>query len=155
MSRPMETIAEIAAHTPEKERTALLARSEPLHRQLRPHLPADYAGWLDKVFGDGAGLCLLENDGRPRALGLWRAYHTTYAGLRFYVDDLVADEAERGKGWGGKMLAHLERKARDMGCDVFALDSGTHRHLAHRFYFRAGLTISDFAFAKPLTQRFR
>ncbi len=151
----METIHDIAADTPRAEVAALLERSEPLHRQLRPHLPANYAGWLDKVLADGAGLCVLESDARPRALGLWRAYHTTYAGLRFYVDDLVADEAERGKGWGGKMLAHLERKARDMGCDVFALDSGTHRQLAHRFYFRAGLTIGAFAFAKPLTQRFR
>jgi len=151
----MDKIHDITGGSAPEDIAALLQRCETLHRQLRPHLPADYAGWLDKVFADGAGLCVLESEGRARSLGLWRAYHTTYAGLRFYVDDLVADEAERGKGWGGKMLAHLESKAREMNCDVFALDSGTHRHLAHRFYFRAGLTIGAFAFAKPLTQRFR
>ncbi|MEE2691650.1 MAG: GNAT family N-acetyltransferase [Pseudomonadota bacterium] len=146
---------EAAADAPAERTAALLARCEPLHRQLRPHLPADYPAWMQKVFADGAGLCVLESDGRPRALGLWRAYHTTYAGRRFYVDDLVAEESERGKGWGGKMLAHLESKARALDCDVFALDSGVQRNLAHRFYFRAGLTIIGFSFARHLTQRFR
>ena len=40
--------------------------------------------------------------------------------------------------------------ARDEDCETFSLDSGTHRHQAHAFYFRQGLRITDFHFQKPL-----
>ena len=33
---------------------------------------------------------------------------------------------------------------------MFALDSGTHRTQAHKFYFREGLVLNSFHFAKAL-----
>lgn len=135
-------------------RARLLAAVEPLHRQLRPKIPAPYAAWLERMFAEGAHLVALFDAGEPRALAVWRAYHTTFNGLRFYVDDLVTDETQRSRGHGGALLAALEARARQMGCDTFTLESSVVREAAHRFYFRAGMTIANFSFAKRLTARF-
>ena len=45
----------------------------------------------------------------------------------------------------------LEARARLLGCDVVALDSGTQRTAAHRFYFREGFVIPSFCFRKSLS----
>jgi hypothetical protein len=74
----------------------------------------------------------------------------TYEGRRLYVDDLVSDESRRSQGGGKLLLDWLEVKARSLGCDVLALDSGVQRERAHRFYFREGMSVSSFGFRKTL-----
>jgi len=127
-----------------------LARAEGVHRQLRPTLPADYVGRLRQVFANGGRLVLVGEAGVVRALALWRIVENTYEGRRLYVDDLVCDEAQRSRGFGGQLLAWLEEKARDLGCDVLALDSGVQRARAHKFYFREGMSIPSFCFRKVI-----
>lgn len=128
-----------------------LARAESVHRQLRPQLPADYAGRLADVFANG-GRLLLAIDGSEavRGLALWRLIENTYEGRRLYVDDLVCDEAHRSTGVGKALLDALEAEARRRDCDVLALDSGVQRARAHRFYFREGMHIPSFCFRKAL-----
>jgi GNAT superfamily N-acetyltransferase len=126
----------------------LLAACEGLHRQLRPQI-GDYVPYLTTMFAEGAEMAALVEDS-PRALAVYRMYHSTYAGLRFYVDDLVTDETRRSAGHGEALIAWLEARARARGADTFALDSGVQRTRAHKFYFRVGLAIVSFAFAKPL-----
>lgn len=150
----MTSLQELDKDTDPLVRAELLASVEPLHRQLRPKIPAPYAGWIGQMLEEGAHLAALTESGVPRALAVWRAHHTTFNGLRFYIDDLVTDEAHRSAGYGGRLLAVLEERARRLGCDTFTLDSGVHREAAHRFYFRAGLTIASFSFGKRLTGRF-
>ena len=88
---------------------------------------------------------------RPvRGVAVWRVIENTYEGRRLYVDDLVTDTAHRSRGIGKTLLGHLERRAQEMQCDVLALDSGTQRTEAHRFYFREGLVIPAFSFRKDL-----
>jgi hypothetical protein len=48
------------------------------------------------------------------------------------------------------MIAWLIALAKEEGCETFSLDSGTHRHEAHAFYFRQGLRVSDFHFQMRL-----
>ncbi|MCX7167692.1 MAG: GNAT family N-acetyltransferase [Rhodocyclales bacterium] len=127
-----------------------LARAEPVHRQLRTGLPADYAGRLRAVFGNGARMSVATEESAVRGVALWRVIENTYEGRRLYVDDLVTDEAHRSRGIGRTLLQHLERHARELQCDVLALDSGTQRTDAHRFYFREGLVIPAFSFRKIL-----
>jgi GNAT superfamily N-acetyltransferase len=153
-TQPMARIQEAGPHTPEAEQRALLALCEPLHCQLRPKVPQPYVDYLIAMFAEGAHLAVLSEGGAARALTVWRSYTNTYHGRLLFVDDLVTDEAQRGQGWGGELLAWLEAKARSLGCDTFTLDSGTQREAAHRFYFRAGMTIKSFHFVKPLTERF-
>jgi GNAT superfamily N-acetyltransferase len=127
-----------------------LVRAEPVHRQLRDGLPADYAGRLRTVFANGGRMSVATEGKAVRGVALWRVIENTYEGRRLYVDDLVTDAACRSRGIGGTLLRHLERHARKLQCDVLALDSGTQRTAAHRFYFREGLVIPAFCFRKNL-----
>lgn len=127
-----------------------LARSESLHRVLRPGLPRDYQAYLRLMFSEGARMVVLHEAEVPKAIALYRVLHTTFSGRRFYVDDLVTVESERGRGYGAALLRWCEEAARTSGCDTFSLDSGVQRTAAHRFYFRHGLAITAFGFAKPL-----
>lgn len=130
--------------------TDWLARAERVHRQLRPGLEPDYAAHLGRVFADGARLCVAADGDAVVGLALWRMLENTFYGRHLYVDDLVTDEARRSGGVGRALLAHLESKARAAGCRLLALDSGTQRHDAHRFYFREGMHITSYKFNKTL-----
>lgn len=127
-----------------------LARAESLHRVLRPNLPADYETYLRLMFAEGAEMAVLHEQEVPKALAVFRVLHTTFNGRRFYIDDLVTVEGERGRGYGAGLLRWCEDQARTRGCDTFALDSGVQREAAHRFYFRHGMSIMAFGFAKRL-----
>lgn len=127
-----------------------LARAEPVHRQLRPQLPADYSAKMARVFADGGRMLIAVQDDRVRGVAVWRAYDNTCDGLHLYVDDLVTDEKHRSSGVGRSLLTRLEGLARDAGCRSLTLDSGTQRTQAHKFYFREGMIVSGFHFHRTL-----
>ncbi len=129
---------------------AWLAAAEAVHRQLRPQLPADYAEKMRRVFAHGARMCVAVRDGRVAGVAVYRMHENTFDGVQMYVDDLVSDETQRSQGIGRALLDHLQHRARDAGCAKFNLDSGTQRQQAHRFYFREGMVVTSFHFAKPL-----
>ena len=144
---------EIVRITDEERRIVepdLLPLAEPVHRQLRPDLPADYLGRMRQIFAAGAEMCVAVIDDAVVGVAVFRSYENTHAGKRFYVDDLVTDEAYRSSGVGHALLGFLERLARARGGDSIDLDSGTHRTRAHRFYFREGYVIPSFVFKKQL-----
>jgi GNAT superfamily N-acetyltransferase len=130
---------------------ALLAAAEPVHRQLRPNLPADYAGRMARVFGSGAEMAVALDGERVVGVAVFRVIEKTFTGRELYCDDLVTDEAGRSKGAGRAMIAYMESVGRSRGCDVLALDSGTQRQQAHKFYFREGLVVGAFHFSKKLS----
>ena len=127
-----------------------LRRAEPVHRQLRTELPPDYEAKMRRVFAGGGRMCIAVDGSKVAGVAVYRVYENTWAGRQLYVDDLVTDEATRSKGVGRTLLGHLERKARAEGLENFALDSGTHRQQAHKFYFREGMVVTSFHFAKKL-----
>ena len=49
-------VALVAGAAPIPAEPALLARAEPVHRQLRPHLADDYAATMAGIFADGGDL---------------------------------------------------------------------------------------------------
>jgi GNAT superfamily N-acetyltransferase len=129
---------------------APLTRGEALHTTFRPNLAGRYAAMMATILDEGARLTFLVDEGEVRALALWRYFHTTYAGYRLEVDDLVTDESQRSKGYGATLLSWLEAQAAEMGCDVVTLNSATHRAQAHRFYFRQRYGVFAFHFVKAL-----
>ena len=129
---------------------AWLKASEAVHRQLRPHLPENYAEKMRRVFAGGARMCVAVRDERVVGVAVHRVHENTVDGVQMYVDDLVSDEAQRSQGIGNALMAHLQRLAREAGCAKFNLDSGTQRQQAHKFYFREGMVVTSFHFAKPL-----
>jgi GNAT superfamily N-acetyltransferase len=134
---------------PDRHARYLSAACE-LHRTLRPNLPDDYEAYMRRMFAEGAEMAILTVDGVTKSIAVYRCHHTTFHGLRFYMDDLVTTEAERGQGYGRTLLAWCEERARMRGCDSFDLESGVQRPRTHQFYFREGLTIFAFGFAKAL-----
>jgi GNAT superfamily N-acetyltransferase len=128
-----------------------LARAEPVHRQLRPQLPADYAQKMRGVFEGGGEMCVAVLEEDVVGVAVFRCFENTHAGRKFYVDDLVTDERHRSSGVGRALVAFLERLAKSRGGASIELDSGTHRTDAHRFYFREGFVITAFSFRKGLS----
>jgi GNAT superfamily N-acetyltransferase len=129
----------------------LLRLAEPVHRQLRPDLPADYPARMRQIFAAGGEMCVAVIEDAIVGVAVFRSYENTHAGKRFYVDDLVTDAAYRSSGVGHGLLGFLERLARTRGGASIDLDSGTHRTRAHRFYFREGYVIPSFVFKKQLS----
>jgi len=130
---------------------AWLARAEATHRELRQALPADYAARMAEVFANGARMSVAIGDEAVLGVAVWRIIENTYEGRRLYVDDLVTTASARSGGVGKALMAHLQETARGLGCNVIALDSGTQRTDAHRFYFREGFVIPSFNFRKALS----
>ena len=81
-------------------------------------------------------------------VAVYRMHENTFQGRQLYVDDLVTDEKRRSTGVGQALLAHLEQKARAASLENLALDSGTQRQQAHKFYFREGMVVTSFHFGK-------
>lgn len=127
---------------------ALIAGAESVHRQLRPQLDADYAGAMQRIFADGGEMAVALNGDEVAGVAVYRVFRNTHVGLRFYVDDLVTDEARRSTGVGHALLGWLETEAKARGCPGIDLESGVQRAGAHRFYFREGFAIPSFSFRK-------
>ena len=119
--------------------------------QLRPALvEVEFVARIQAQRAQGFQLALLEAENAVVAVGGFRIQDMLASGRTLYVDDLVTDAATRSRGYGKTMLAWLEAHARKAGCETVSLDSGTFRQEAHAFYFREGMRIASFHFAKPL-----
>ncbi len=127
-----------------------LVRAERVHRQLRPHLPADYTEKMRRVL-EGARMALAVENDAVLGLAVYRWHENTFDGLKFYVDDLVTVDERRSEGVGHALIAHLEEIARNFGASGLVLDSGTQRTQAHKFYFREGSVIPAFNFKKSFS----
>lgn len=129
-----------------------LEGAEPLHRMLRPQMEAGYVSKMQRILGEGAHLALVHQSGVIRALAMFRAFHNTWNGYRFYIDDLVTDDSQRSAGHGRFLISWCEDLARGWGCTALTLESGVQRGAAHRFYFRERMTVEAFSFIKTITQ---
>ncbi len=122
-------------------------RAEGVHRQLRPNLPANYEEKMRRVLEEARMVLAVEGD-EVLGLAVYRWHENTFDGMKFYIDDLVTDDAHRSEGVGHALIAHLENCARKLGANGLVLDSGTQRSQAHKFYFREGFVIPAFNFKK-------
>lgn len=129
-----------------------IARCFPVIRELRPHL-ADETQLITlarTMLAEGAEFAALEHDGEIATVAGFRIHTMLVSGVTMYVDDLVTAERFRSHGHGKAMLEWLMSYARERGCATFSLDSGTFRQEAHAFYFREGMRITSFHFARNL-----
>jgi GNAT superfamily N-acetyltransferase len=133
------------------ESSAQIARCFTVMHQLRPKLrEEEFVERIQQQQREGYRLAFLEAEGGIASVAGFRVMHVLWSEKTLYVDDLVTDEAMRSQGFGEQMMGWLVARAREEGCATFSLDSGTHRHQAHAFYFRQGLRITDFHFQMPL-----
>jgi GNAT superfamily N-acetyltransferase len=80
----------------------------------------------------------------------YRSQENLLYGKFVYVDDLVVDQTFRSEGLGGELLSVARAYARETNCAHFVLDTGLHKALAQRFYFRQGLLAHSMGFSEKL-----
>lgn len=64
-------------------------------------------------------------------------------GLRAWIEDVVVDEAGRGKGVGLALTEAMVARAEEMGCRTVDLTSRPARAAAHALYLKAGFAVRD------------
>ncbi len=134
------------AHTPDEIR-----RCHPVLVQLRPALGAEeLVALVSRLAAHGYRLICLEEGGEVRAVAGYRITEMLRTGRMLEVDDLVTAQDGRSKGYGKALLAWMVDEGLRAGCSVVELDSGTHRHDAHRFYFREGMHILGYHFSATI-----
>ncbi len=64
-------------------------------------------------------------------------------GLRAWIEDVVVDEAGRGRGVGDALTQAMIDRARELGCRTVDLTSRPSREAANRLYERAGFVMRE------------
>jgi GNAT superfamily N-acetyltransferase len=125
-------------------------------RELRPQLgsPEALVARVDaqRVAGYRIVASFEPGDEEAAAVAGFRVGESLAWGRFAYVDDLVTRAALRGRGHADAVMAWVEDEARRQGCAQLHLDSGVgpDRVDAHRFYFRHGLVIASYHFARGI-----
>lgn len=125
----------------------------PVIEELRPHLSE--TAFLAQVRRQQAAhgyrlLYLAADDGQVVAVAGYRIAEFLAWGRALYVDDLATLSTARCQGHAGRLLDWLIAEARAQGCAELHLDSGVHRHDAHRLYLGRKLRITSHHFALGL-----
>lgn len=119
--------------------------------ELRPHLKKErFLKQVRDMEKGGFRLAYIEEEDEVVSVAGYRINTTLFMGKNIYVDDLVTSEKHRSEGYGERIIDWLRKLGRESGCNYLHLDSGTHRHSAHKFYFHQGLNITSFHFADEL-----
>lgn len=131
---------------------AEIALCYPLMRQLRPHLASaeELARRWRRQSADGYRILALWAGSAPVALAGYRVTESLIHGRFLYVDDLVAEQAERSRGHGARLMDELKARGAALGCAKLVLDTGLDNALGHRFYYRQGLLAMALRFNIPL-----
>ncbi|KAF0692486.1 hypothetical protein As57867_016373, partial [Aphanomyces stellatus] len=128
-----------------------LVAAEPVHRELRPQLPADYAHEIEQLLADRGELLLAVDSANAVAgVGLFHVARNTVNGRLLHVDDLVVAAAVRSKGVGREMLMWLRLEASRRDAAGLVLSSETQRANAHRFFCREGFLLRSLEMHLPL-----
>jgi GNAT superfamily N-acetyltransferase len=72
----------------------------------------------------------------------FRILETLGWGKILYIDDLITREKSRKKGLGTLLLDYAIEQGRLEKCSEVHLDTGHHRHDAHRLYLNSGFTLT-------------
>ncbi|MBJ7331440.1 MAG: GNAT family N-acetyltransferase [Solirubrobacteraceae bacterium] len=123
--------------------------------ELRPHFRTaeGVAAKMDEQRSQGYRLAGSFAPGEEEAAGAmgFRVEDKLAYGHAIYIDDLVTRADRRGGGHADALFAFALKEARAIGCAIVHLDSGVQaeREAAHRFYFRHGMRIVSYHFARP------
>jgi GNAT superfamily N-acetyltransferase len=129
-----------------------LSLDEP-REALGPPLAESYRNAFAEIAADPRQhLYVLEAAGRiAGSLVLVIVPNLTHQGTSYaLVENVVVDEAERGKRYGELLMRHAIEEARRAGCYKLSLTSNKRRPEAHRFYERLGLRATSEGFRVDL-----
>ncbi len=113
--------------------------------QLNPKLAVPDRVRLDRLVEDPDVVLLVARDG-GRIVGTTTVIvYTTPFWIKARLDEVVVDEAARGKGVGEALVKAALDVGRDRGAQIAELQSGRgpRREAAHRLYERLGFEVRD------------
>jgi ribosomal protein S18 acetylase RimI-like enzyme len=119
----------------------LLAAFERLIPQLSKSNPPPTEDELEAIVDSPASILLLavDRDADDAVLGsLTLAWFRIPTGVRAWIEDVVVDEAARGRGVGEALNQHALERARLLGAKTVDLTSRPSREAANRLYQRIG-----------------
>lgn len=124
----------------------------PVMKQLRTHLTEnEFVTRVQRQTDEfGYKLAFVYENDQAKAVAGFRISECLYDGRYLYIDDLVTDETERSKGYGGQLFDWVINHAKENGCTKLTLDSGVQRFSAHRFYLSKRMEISCHHFSLDL-----
>jgi GNAT superfamily N-acetyltransferase len=123
----------------------------PVMKQLRTELEeAAFVPLVRELMSGGYQLAYLRDEAQVVCVAGFKISQNLFYGRHLYVEDLATLESERSKGYGKQMMAWLRDLAILDECNAFHLDSGVHRHRAHKFYLNRNLSIVSYHFAERL-----
>lgn len=99
----------------------------------------------------GYKIAFLEDKGEVKAVAGFRIVESLMHGKFLYLDDLITDEKERGKGYGDLMFNWVVKHAKSLSCQALHLDCRVHRFDTHRFYMKHYMKITAHHFTLDLS----
>ena len=119
--------------------------------QLRPHIAReDFLPRVRRQIDSFDYRLAYLKDGDVKAVAGIRISEWLAGGKYLDIDDLVAKDGERSKGYGGKLFDWVVDFARAEKCDHVRLLSGVQRFDAHRFYLMKRMSIEAHYFTMKL-----
>lgn len=116
----------------------LRQRLEELQNQLTPQPSLLSEQTLRAVLDDSAShLYLLEEESRVVGMLTLGIYHSP-TGSKAWIEDVVVDDACRGRGYGRALVAHAIEEARKAGVAQLMLTSNPLRVAANKLYQAMG-----------------
>jgi ribosomal protein S18 acetylase RimI-like enzyme len=122
------------------ELQAALARLLP---QLNPSSPIPTLDHLNAMVADPSVTLLVARDGRDVVGTAAVVVYTTPIWLKARIEDVVVDEAARGRGVGEALVRGCIDAARERGAAIVELQSARSREVANRLYPRLGFELRD------------
>ena len=126
----------------------------PIMKQLRTQLAqSEFVTRVQRQKAEfGYVLAFAKDEGQVKAVAGFRISECLCDGKYLYIDDIVANEKERSKGYGGELFDWIVEHGKENGCMGIELDSGVQRFAAHRFYLRKRMKISCHHFSLELKE---
>lgn len=119
--------------------------------ELRPHLSEENFVAQVKRQAEHSGFQLVYlSDCEIKAVAGIRIAEWLAGGKSLEIEDLVAKENERSKGFGGELFDWIVGYAKSENCDQIKLVSHVKRYGAHKFYLNKGMIIEAHYFSLAL-----
>jgi ribosomal protein S18 acetylase RimI-like enzyme len=111
--------------------------------QLNPSLPVPSLDHLKAMVADPAVTLLVARDGTEIVGTAAVVIYTTPIWLKARIEDVVVDQAARGRGVGEALVKECIELARGRGAAIVELQSARSREAANRLYPRLGFELRD------------
>ncbi len=123
----------------------------PVMAELRPHISEkDFLPQVKRQMNKSDFKLVYLDDKGIKAVGSFRIAEWLSGGKYLEIEDLVAKDGERSKGYGSALFDWIVEYARHENCDQIKLVSHVKRFGAHHFYLNKRMIIEAHYFSLAL-----